>query len=386
MGYLILRGGIKMFYGNRRVPRTILTVLLVVGMVFGCLGVAYGQAYDGLKSGDTAKTTANVNVRAGASMESKVQMVASKGTQVIIENKVNAWYKVNLTNGKSGFIYGKYLVKAEAVIPVAAAKQPVQANTPAKKQELPKVESTMILATTTSTQDTGLLDVLVPAFDKRYSVKTKVIAVGTGEAIEMGKRGDADVLLVHARKSEDEFVASGYGINRKDVMYNYFFIVGPKNDPADVADSKDAETAMKKIFDTSSKFVSRGDQSGTHKKELTIWDKYKLKPQGSKWYMESGQGMGDTLMMASEMGAYTLVDSGTWYSFVDKVDLKVVLQGDPILFNPYGVIAVNPEKYSNLSKNAAAAFIDFITSEEGQKIIKDYKKNGQQLFVPDAKK
>ncbi|MDF2547467.1 MAG: tungsten transporter substrate-binding protein [Anaerosolibacter sp.] len=373
-----------MYYVKGRAFKTISTALLVVAMVFGCLGVAYGQANVSLKAGDTAKTTTNLNLRAGASMESKVLMVAAKGTQVVIEANSNDWYKVSLANGKAGFMHGRYLVKVEgALAPVAEVKQPVPAQT---KQPLPKVESTMVLATTTSTQDTGLLDVLVPAFDKKYGVTTKVIAVGTGEAIEMGKQGNADVILVHARASEDQFVASGYGINRKDVMYNYFFLVGPKDDPAKVSDTKDAETAMKKIADTNSKFVSRGDQSGTHKKELTIWDKYKLKPQGSKWYMESGQGMGATLTMASEMGAYTLVDSGTWYKFADKVELKVVLQGDPILFNPYGVIAVNPEKYSNLSKNAAAAFVDFITSEEGQKIIGDFKANGQQLFVPDAKK
>lgn len=248
-----------------------------------------------------------------------------------------------------------------------------------------KVESEMILATTTSTRDTGLLDVLVPAFDKKYGVTTKVVAVGTGEAIEMGKQGNADVLLVHSRKSEDEFVESGYGINRKDVMYNFFFIVGPKDDPAGVTLVKDAETAMKKIAETKSKFLSRGDQSGTHKKEISIWDAFGLKPQGEEWYSETGQGMGDTLTMASEMGAYTLVDSGTWYAFADKVNLKIVLEGDQVLFNPYGVIAVNPEKYPNIHNKAAMAFIDFITSEEGQKIIGDYEKNGHQLFVPDAK-
>jgi len=247
------------------------------------------------------------------------------------------------------------------------------------------VESGMILATTTSTRDTGLLDVLMPAFDKKYGVTTKVIAVGTGEAIEMGKQGNADVLLVHARKSEDEFVASGYGINRKDVMYNFFFIVGPKDDPVGAAASKNAEEAMRKIAEAKARFISRGDQSGTHKKELSIWEKYGLKPQGEEWYKESGQGMGDTLTMASEMGAYTLTDSGTWYAFEDKVDLKVVVKGDPVLSNPYGVIAVNPEKYPNVHSKAAAAFIDFITSEEGQKLIGDYKKNGQQLFIPDAK-
>lgn len=244
--------------------------------------------------------------------------------------------------------------------------------------------SEMILATTTSTRDTGLLDVLVPAFDRKYGVTTKIVAVGTGEAIELGKQGNADVLLVHARKSEDEFVSSGYGINRKDVMYNFFFIVGPKDDPAGIAEAKDAEEAMKRIADSKSQFVSRGDQSGTHKKELSIWEKYQLKPQGEEWYKESGQGMGDTLTMAGEMEAYTLSDSGTWYTFADKVDLKIVLEGDPVLFNPYGVIAVNPEKYPNINSKAAMAFIDFITSEEGQKIIGEYKKNGQQLFVPDA--
>lgn len=268
-----------------------------------------------------------------------------------------------------------------------APKEPVQndaanANTGDSKVE---VESEMTLATTTSTRDTGLLDVLVPAFDKKYGVTTKVVAVGTGEAIEMGKQGNADVLLVHARKSEDEFVASGFGINRKDVMYNFFFIVGPKDDPAGVAQAKNAEEAMKKIADSKAKFVSRGDQSGTHKKELGIWEKYGLKPQGEEWYIEAGQGMGDTLTMASEMGAYTLSDSGTWYAFEDKVNLKIVVEGDSILFNPYGVIAVNPEKYPNIHNKAATAFIDFITSDEGQRIIGDYTKNGKQLFVPDAK-
>ncbi len=258
-------------------------------------------------------------------------------------------------------------------------------DTAAPNETKVEVESEMTLATTTSTRDTGLLDVLVPAFDEKYGVTTKVVAVGTGEALEMGKQGNADVLLVHARKSEDEFVESGYGVNRKDVMYNFFFVVGPKTDPAGVGEAKSAEEAMKKIAESKAIFVSRGDQSGTHKKELSIWEKFGLKPQGEEWYKESGQGMGNTLTMAGEMGGYTLVDSGTWYAFVDKVDLKVVLEGDPILFNPYGVIAVNPEKYPNIHNKAAMAFIDFITSEEGQKIIGDYESNGQQLFVPDAK-
>jgi tungstate transport system substrate-binding protein len=277
------------------------------------------------------------------------------------------------------------MIAASALSFGCTAKAPVQNETGNVNDSKVEVESEMILATTTSTRDTGLLDVLVPAFDKKYGVTTKVIAVGTGEALEMGKLGNADVLLVHARKSEDEFVASGYGINRKDVMYNFFFVVGPKNDPAGAAEAKDAEAAMKKIAEAKANFLSRGDQSGTHKKELSIWEKYSLKPQGEEWYKEAGQGMGDTLTMASEMGAYTLADSGTWYAFQDKVDLKIVVEGDPILFNPYGVIAVNPEKYPNIHNKAAMAIVDFLTSEEGQKMIGDYKKNGQQLFMPDAK-
>jgi tungstate transport system substrate-binding protein len=287
-----------------------------------------------------------------------------------------------------GIIYGRVLDKPSdpnKAMTTTPKNQSTETKNTEEAQPSTAMESTMVLATTTSTQDTGLLDVLVPAFDKKYGVKTKTIAVGTGEAIEMGKQGNADVILVHARKAEDEFVASGFGINRKDVMYNYFFIVGPKDDPARATDAKDVEGAMKMISDKKSSFISRGDQSGTHKKELAIWEKYKLKPQGNQWYMESGQGMGDTLTMASEMGGYTLVDSGTWYAFAEKVNLKIIQQGDPMLFNPYGVIAVNPEKYPNTHKNAAAAFIDFITSEEGQSIIGNYQKNGQQLFIPDAK-
>jgi len=279
------------------------------------------------------------------------------------------------------------IIAAMALTFGCTAKAPVQNDTAKENANDVKVEveSEMTLATTTSTRDAGLLDVLVPAFDEKYGVTTKVVAVGTGEALEMGKQGNADVLLVHARKSEDEFVAGGYGINRKDVMYNFYFVVGPKDDPAGAAEVKDAESAMKKIAETESLFVSRGDQSGTHKKELSIWEKFSMKPQGEAWYKEAGQGMGNTLTMASEMGAYTLVDSGTWYSFQDKVNLKIVLEGDPILFNPYGVIAVNPEKYPNIHNKAATAFIDFITSEEGQKIIGDYTKDGKQLFIPDAK-
>lgn len=269
--------------------------------------------------------------------------------------------------------------------PSTEVPQEPESSSVSEEKEMPELEKSMTLATTTSTQDTGLLDTLVPAFTEKYGVEVRVVAVGTGEAIEMGKRGDADVLLVHSRKAEDEFVEQGYGVNRRDVMYNFFFLVGPKDDPAKVAETKDAVAAMTAIAESKSTFISRGDESGTHKKEKDLWKLANIEPQGKEWYKEVGQGMGATLTMANEEGAYTLVDSGTWYAYQDKVNMKIVLEGDPALFNPYGVIAVNPEKHPNVAYNAAMAFIEFITSEEGQKIIGEYKKNGYQLFVPDAK-
>lgn len=365
---------------NLRLYAVLLTLVFVFGIMLGTMVSAYADGE--IKVGGTAKTTAYyLNCRKTAGMGDNIITVLKKGTEVNVLQKVGGWYKVSLKDGRVGYVSGAYLTGLQKSAVVA----PVKEKKEAPKFDINKLEKSIVLATTTSTQDTGLLDTLVPAFEKKYGVSVKVVSVGTGAALEMGRRGDADVLLVHSRKSEDEFVDQGYGVNRKDVMYNFYFLVGPKSDPAKVASTKDAVSAMAAIANSGSTFVSRGDDSGTHKKEKTLWDKANIKPQGQKWYMEVGQGMGATLTMANEKGAYTLVDSGTWYTFADKVNMKIVLQGDKALFNPYGVIAVNPAKYSNIHYNTAMAFVEYITSEEGQTIIKNYKKDGNLLFVPDAK-
>lgn len=244
----------------------------------------------------------------------------------------------------------------------------------------PKFESEITLATTTSTQDSGLLDVMIPAFEKKYGVKVKVVAVGTGQAIQLGKDGNADVLLVHARKSEDEFVAQGFGHKACDVMYNQFLIVGPASDPANVATSKSTVEAFTKIAKAGAKFISRGDDSGTHKKEKSIWDKATIKPNGA-WYVSSGQGMGETLRMAEEMGAYTLVDEATYLT--NKTSLPISFKGDKDLFNPYGIIQVKSTK----KKVSANELIWFFISPEGQKMIADFgkAKYGKSIFIPSAK-
>jgi tungstate transport system substrate-binding protein len=245
----------------------------------------------------------------------------------------------------------------------------------------------LILASTTSTQDSGLFDVLIPTFEKASGYKVKVIAVGSGEAITLGEKGEADVLLVHSRKAEDQFVANGFGINRKDVMHNDFIIVGPGNDPAKIKGLASAADAFKAIGTTHSIFVSRADKSGTNTKELTLWDKAGVKPEGS-WYIETGQSMGETLQISQEKQGYTLTDNATWYAQKANFTLIELVKGDEILYNPYGVIAVNPEKHPDLKINykGAMAFIEYITGPEGQKIIKDFgvDKYGIPLFYPDV--
>jgi|LGVF01.2.fsa_nt_gb tungstate transport system substrate-binding protein len=250
-----------------------------------------------------------------------------------------------------------------------------------------KIDTEVILATTTSTYDSGLLDELLPAFEEETGFKVKPIAVGTGEAIAMGERGEADVILVHARSSEDEFVEEGYGIGRKDVMHNDFVIIGSESDPAAVKGMSSAGEAFQAVSETENLFVSRGDNSGTNKKELKIWENAGISPQGD-WYVESGQGMGATLRIADEKQAYTMTDRGTYLSQEETLSLIILVEGDEILFNPYGVIPVNPDKHKDIDINyeGACAFADFITGEKGQAIIKEFgvEKYGQPLFYPDV--
>ena len=271
-----------------------------------------------------------------------------------------------------------FLVTMVAGCAKEETKAPAETQKPAAKE--------LKLATTTSTQDSGLLDVILPEFEKDTNYKVKVIAVGTGQAIEMGEAGDVDVLLVHSRTAEDKFVADGYGVDRRDVMYNDFLIIGPTEDPAGIKGSADTVAAFKAIAAKQAAFVSRGDDSGTDKKEKGIWEKAGIKPSGA-WYIESGQGMGDTFLMADEKKAYTLIDRATYLALKDKYKLDIIIEGDKSLLNPYGVIPVNPDKYPNVDFEGATKFAEWLTSEKGQKMIGEFgvKEYGQQLFVPDAK-
>ena len=244
----------------------------------------------------------------------------------------------------------------------------------------------LILATTTSTFDSGLLDVLEPLFEEQTGYNLKIIAVGTGQALEMGRRGDADVLLVHAPSSEEEFVENGYGINRQLVMHNDFVIVGPDGDPVGLRLAEDAIAALSLVLKSGSTFISRGDDSGTHKLELSLWEDLGFEPSGEGWYVESGQGMGATLQVANQLDGYTISDRGTYLSLLDVLDLEILHEGDPRLLNIYHVMQVNPATSGDVHAAAAAAFVDFMVSDEAQAIIKDFGADefGRPLFVPDA--
>lgn len=241
----------------------------------------------------------------------------------------------------------------------------------------------LILATTTSTENSGLLKAILPVFEARENVRVDVVAVGTGAAIRLGKNGDADVVLVHDPHMEEEFTASGFGIGRKNVMYNDFVVLGPKEDPAGIRSARDAADAFRMIARSGADFVSRGDASGTHVKEKTVWEAAGLKPSG-RWYKEAGQGMGAVITMADGLAGYTLSDRGTFISLENRISSVLLYEGDPVLFNPYGVIAVNPAKRPHVNYGKAEAFIRWLTGTEGRRLIGDYRIGDKQLFYPSA--
>ncbi len=239
------------------------------------------------------------------------------------------------------------------------------------------------LATTTSTENSGLLDYLLPEFKRKSGYSVHVIAVGTGKALRMGRDGDVDLVLVHARTAEEQFINQGHGIDRRDVMYNDFVIVGPPADPVAVRQSRTASEALQRVAGGGHLFVSRGDDSGTHKKERQLWRAADIAPAGS-WYREAGQGMGKVLQISGELDAYTLTDRGTWLAMKNKLPLELLFEGDESLHNPYGIIAVNPNRHAHVQSVGAKAIVDWITSAEGQRLIDDYRVNGQRLFIPNA--
>jgi tungstate transport system substrate-binding protein len=248
-------------------------------------------------------------------------------------------------------------------------------------------DRSIVVASTTSTQDSGLFGYLLPIFKAKTGIEVKVIAQGTGQALDTARRGDADVVFVHAKAQEEKFLAEGFGVKRFDVMYNDFVLIGPKSDPAGIK-GKDIETALKTIQAKSAPFVSRGDRSGTHSAELALWRQAGVDIAASKgaWYREIGQGMGAALNIAGAMNAYVLSDRGTWLSYKNRGDLEIVVEGDNRLFNQYGVMLVNPAKHPTVKQQLGQAFIDWIVSPEGQASIAGYKIDGQQLFFPDAEK
>ncbi|MDX1401403.1 MAG: substrate-binding domain-containing protein [Kiloniellales bacterium] len=247
-------------------------------------------------------------------------------------------------------------------------------------------ERFITVASTTSTANSGLFDHLLPAFEKQTGIKVHVVAVGTGQALRIARNGDADVLFVHHRPSEESFVNDGFGVKRFDVMYNDFVIAGPSSDPAGVKGMEDAAAALQAIAEKRATFVSRGDDSGTHKKELFLWEEADLDPSSDsgKWYREVGAGMGATLNTAAAMDGYTLTDRGTWMSFENRRELEILVAGDERLFNPYGVILVNKDLFPHIKDKDGQAFIDWLTSSEGQKLIAAYRISGEQLFFPNA--
>jgi tungstate transport system substrate-binding protein len=266
---------------------------------------------------------------------------------------------------------------------LAAALAAIAAAAPAAAQD-----KSIVVASTTSTEQSGLFKHILPLFEKKTGIKVRVVAQGTGQALDMGRRGDADVVFVHDRDAELKFVTDGYGVDRREVMYNDFVVVGPSTDPAKVKGSKDTVDSLKKIAAAKAPFASRGDKSGTHAAELRFWKASGIDVAAGKgsWYRETGSGMGPTLNTAAAMNAYALTDRGTWLSFKNRQGLVIAVEGDRQLFNQYGVMLVNPEKHKHVKKEFGMAFVDWITSAEGRTAIASYKINGEQLFFPNHKK
>ncbi len=246
-----------------------------------------------------------------------------------------------------------------------------------------QAESLVRMATTTSTANSGLLDYLLPIFQEETGHRVHIIAVGTGKALRLGREGDVDIVLVHARKAEDEFVNSGFGIDRRDVMYNDFVLVGPASDPAGISKTSSIEDALSSISTGGHYFISRGDDSGTHKRELLLWDTIGGLPDNPN-YRAVGQGMGKTLQVANEFDAYTITDRGTWLAFQNKLQIKLLFEGNPRLFNPYGIIPVNPDKYPDINHAGASALSESITSPKAQALIGEFRMHGETLFIPNA--
>ena len=248
-------------------------------------------------------------------------------------------------------------------------------------------EKFIVVASTTSTEQSGLFGYLLPIFQKKTGIQVRVVALGSGQALDLGRRGDADVVFVHARSAEEKFLAEGHGVRRFDVMYNDFVLIGPRADPAKVAGNRDIFDALKRIKAANAPFVSRGDKSGTHIAEIDLWKQagIDIATERGPWYRDTGQGMGAALNTAAAMDAYILADRGTWISFKNRGELAVAVEGDKRLFNQYGVMLVNPAKHPNVKKDLGQAFVDWVISPEGQKTIAGYKIGGQQLFFPNAK-
>ena len=265
---------------------------------------------------------------------------------------------------------------------VAAAFAAAILTTPVCAQD-----KSIVVSSTTSTQDSGLFGYILPLFKEKTGIDVKVIAQGTGQALDTGRRGDSDVVFVHAKSAEEKFLAEGEGVKRYPVMYNDFVLIGPKSDPAGIKGMKDIAKALQTIKDKQADFISRGDRSGTHIAELALWNKdagIDIEKEKGPWYKSIGQGMGAALNTAGASNGYVLSDRGTWLSFKNKGDLQILVEGDKRLFNQYGVMLVNPAKHPNVKKELGQAFIDWLISPEGQKAIANYKINGEQLFYPNA--